>query len=339
MGTTGEVDAATVTIYPSAAALAADNDLRIASLAMAAYDYLITLPAEYRLYKSSSRRRLEALIYVPGDYTSISVLVVSNVGFFYHGFTPKSCEHYHLAAPALKVVQMMVSQAILGIRTYGIAQGNPWVKRTLLSTYILGAAVRFLHPDALRSLLILKQLQCCTVESAHPQRSVSTWTFYLVAMLYDCLTLSISIVYLMRVKSVGSGLLYDGLGYFVVLTLTNLANILLFRGTDHVLQSTGASFEYAVTWIMSQQILIHLRNARADRTSVFLAQIPSSRAVTSALRFDKGTRHQTKVEQVDTPELQDEFDLQVRIDRSIVVDTRAQEKGDDPKEDDHWDQV
>jgi hypothetical protein len=151
MGTIGEVDAATVTIYPSAAALAADNDLRIASLAMAAYDYLITLPAEYRLYKSANRRSLGFILFVLIRYTSIIVLVVSNVGFFYHGFTPKSCEHYHLAAPALKVVQMMVSQAILGVRTYGIAQSNPWVKRTLLSTYILGAAVRFLHPRCVAS--------------------------------------------------------------------------------------------------------------------------------------------------------------------------------------------
>ncbi|KAH9003855.1 hypothetical protein EDB86DRAFT_2890444 [Lactarius hatsudake] len=139
----GVVEAAATTIYPSAGALAADNNLRIASLTMAAYDYLITLPAEYRLYKSSNRRSLGFVLFVLIRYTSIIVLVVSNVGFFYHGFTPKACEHYHLAAPALKVVQMMVSQAILAIRTYGISQGNLWVARTLLSTYILGAAFQW----------------------------------------------------------------------------------------------------------------------------------------------------------------------------------------------------
>jgi hypothetical protein len=81
-------------------------------------------------------------------------------------------------------------------------------------------------------------------------------------------------------------------------------------------------------------------DARTDRTSVFLAQIPSSRAVTSALRFDKGTKTHTKVEQGDTPGPQDDFDLQVRIDRSIVVDTRAQGKGMGSKElDPFWDQV
>lgn len=41
MDTIGKVDATTVTIYPSASALAADNDLRIASLTMAAYEYVV----------------------------------------------------------------------------------------------------------------------------------------------------------------------------------------------------------------------------------------------------------------------------------------------------------
>ena len=37
----GAVEAASVTIYPSAGALAADNNLRIASLTMAAYEYVV----------------------------------------------------------------------------------------------------------------------------------------------------------------------------------------------------------------------------------------------------------------------------------------------------------
>ncbi|KAH9011602.1 hypothetical protein EDB84DRAFT_1008606 [Lactarius hengduanensis] len=298
------VVAATITIYPSSGAIAAENNLRVASLTMAAYDYLITLPTEYRLYKSSNRRSLGFILFVLVRYTSIIVLVVSNVGFFYHGFTPKACEHYRLAAPALKVVQIMVSQAILGIRAYGISQRNPWVGRTLLSTYILGAAFQWFS-SLYDRIAVMTDGKSCMVASAHPQSPISTWLFYLVAMLYDCLSLSISTAYLMKVKSVSSGtsrlfkiLLYDGLGYFVVLTFTNLANILMFRGTDHVLQSTGASFEYSVTWILSQRILIHLRDARTDptrRRSVVLARLPNSRATTSSLPFDKGTKHQTRV--------------------------------------------
>jgi len=123
----------------------------------------------------------------------------------------------------------------------------------------------------------------------------------------------------------------------------------------------SASFEYAVTWIMSQRILIHPRgtettvslkrcvvteklpDARTDQTSVVLSQLPSSRAVMSALRFDKGPKHQSRIEQ--RPGSQDEFgntesdfDLQVRIDKSIVVDARAQDKGA-KDQDIFWDQV
>ncbi|KAI9459889.1 hypothetical protein BJY52DRAFT_299307 [Lactarius psammicola] len=294
------VVAAATTIYPSSGAIAADNNLRIASLTMAAYDYLITLPAEYRIYRFSNRRSTGLILFVLIRYTSIIVLVASNVGFFYHGFTPKACEHYRFAAPVLKVVQIMVSQAILGVRAYGVSQRNSWVGRTLLLTYILGVGFQWF--TSLYDRIPVMTDGNCIVTSAHPKSPVSTWSFYLVAMLYDCLTLSISTIYLMKVKSTASGtsrlfkiLLYDGIGYFVALTLTNLANILMFRGTNHVLQTTGASFEYSVTWIMSQRILIHLRDVR-DRTSIVF-QLPSSRMVTSAVHFDKGINHQSRDEQ------------------------------------------
>ena len=47
----------------------------------------------------------------------------------------------------------------MSFRAYGISQSNPWVKRTLLSTYILGAGVRSICFRSNASVLILKQLQ------------------------------------------------------------------------------------------------------------------------------------------------------------------------------------
>jgi hypothetical protein len=40
--------------------------------------------------------------YIFCRYISIVALVASNVGFFYHGFTPKSCRHFYYTLPALK---------------------------------------------------------------------------------------------------------------------------------------------------------------------------------------------------------------------------------------------
>ncbi|KAH9028947.1 hypothetical protein EDB84DRAFT_257431 [Lactarius hengduanensis] len=314
---------------------------------MAAYDYLITLPAEYRLYKSSNRRSTGLILFVLLRYSSIMILVVSNVGFFHQGFTPETCGHYYMLAPVFKVIQMMASQAILGIRTYGISQRSPLVGWTLLLSYILAAGFQWV--SCLYNRIPTMINGNCTTGSPHPQSALSSWSFYLAAMLFDCLTLSISTFYLMRVKAVTSSstsrlcniLLYDGLGYLVALTLMNAANILLFRGFLNVIPNTGASFEYAVTWIMSQRILIHPRVARIDQTSVVLSRVPSSRAVMSALRFDKGSTHPTRVEPGDSPEddnTESDFNLQVRVDRSVVVNARAED--DCSKDQDlFWDRV
>jgi len=139
----GVIEAAVTTVYPSAGAVAADNNLRIASLVLGAYDYLITLPTEYQIYKSSNRRSFGFILFIVLRYSSIMILVLSNVGFFHHGFTPKSCEQYFMVPPVFKVIQMMASQAILAIRTYGISQRCPRVGWTLIAAYILVAVLQW----------------------------------------------------------------------------------------------------------------------------------------------------------------------------------------------------
>lgn len=123
----------------------------------------------------------------------------------------------------------------------------------------------------------------CMIENAHPDQPISAWTFYLTAMLYDFVALLISTVYLLKPNAaevmfprhilasilapqsasrILDILLYDGLGYFVALTAVNLMNVFLYRATTHIIQTSGASLGYAVTWIMSQRILNHLRDER-----------------------------------------------------------------------------
>jgi len=60
----GVVATATKAIDPSQGALAVDAYLRIASMTIIAYDYLFTLPAELRLYKTTSRCSLGFILYV-----------------------------------------------------------------------------------------------------------------------------------------------------------------------------------------------------------------------------------------------------------------------------------
>ncbi|KAH9996164.1 hypothetical protein BJV74DRAFT_295264 [Russula compacta] len=268
------MDVVAATANPSQGALATANNLRIASLSIAAYDYLITLPSEFRLYKSSSRRSLGLILFVLIRYSSIVILLVSNAGFFYQHFTPNICVHYCYIAPIFKVFQVMVSQAILGIRAYNIAQRNVWIGRSLLFAYT--AVVVFQWCTDLVNRMPVMTNGNCTIGTANPHYPISAWSFYFVAMLFDGLALSISTVCLLKVKaktataSAGQKLLrimlYDGLGYWVALTAVNIINIIIYRDASRTIQSSGASLGYAITWITSQRILIHLRGASLPRS-------------------------------------------------------------------------
>ncbi|KAI0251695.1 hypothetical protein BJV78DRAFT_418407 [Lactifluus subvellereus] len=269
------------TISPSQVALSTAAYLRVASLSIAAYEcvsscvslpfivtqfvasYILTLAAEYRMYTPFDRKSLgrRVVLFVLIRYTSMVIMIVTNVGFFYHGFTPKSCGRYFYAAPVCKVLQVMVSHAILGIRTYNIARRNGSVGRTVLSAYFIAVAFEWFSAVANR----IPQMADgnCMPASSHPSWPISTWSFFFAGMLYDCLTLSISTFYLLKARSAevsaASGLvkilLYDGLIYFVALTAVNIMNIFFYRSTHHSIQSSGASLGYAITWIMSQRIV------------------------------------------------------------------------------------
>jgi len=324
------------TLNPSLGALSTAAYMRIASLTIAAYDYLITLPAESRLYKSSDRKSLGLVLFILIRYLSPVALVVSNVGFFYHGFTPKSCDNFFYVLPVLKVLQMMVSHAILGIRTYNIAQRNVWIGRTVALSAFVAIVIEW--AAAMSNRIPQTTNGNCMIASSHPSWPLSTWTFALAAMLYDCLTLSISTFYLLKLRSgeasAASGLvkilLYDGLIYIIALTAVNVMNIFFYRSTDHSIQSSGVSLGYSITWIMSQRIIIHVREARAEQPSVVMTQMPVQPAVPSSLRFskdakgDRGLNQDTILSQDDSVNTTNDCDIRVRIERSVALDAQME---------------
>ncbi|KAI9568113.1 hypothetical protein HD554DRAFT_2022816, partial [Boletus coccyginus] len=119
--------------------------LRIASLSIAAYDYLVTLPAEARFYRSQSnilRPSLGCILFILIRYVSIIVMVVSNYGVLATSFTVEVCNRYYLVAPVFKVLQTMVSQVILGVRTFNIARRQRGVGIALAIAFIVTTGVR-----------------------------------------------------------------------------------------------------------------------------------------------------------------------------------------------------
>ncbi|KAI6118026.1 hypothetical protein F5141DRAFT_1095726 [Pisolithus sp. B1] len=151
----------------------AEGYVRVASMAFAFYDYIITLPIEYRVYRSQRgffHMSLACILFILIRYSSILVMVTSNYGFFATTFTDESCRRYYYVAPIFKDIQATVSQAILGVRTFNIAGRN---KHLGLGNCVSGI------PDS------------------HP----TTWLFYLIAMIYDIMALVVSTIHLIRYKT------------------------------------------------------------------------------------------------------------------------------------------
>jgi len=323
------------TVTTSSSVLTVANNLRIASIAIAAYDCLITIPSEIQLYKTSSRRSLGFILFVLIRYWSIALFAISGVGFFYHHFSPEACSHFGYLAPVFKVVQVMISQTILGIRAYNIAHRKQWVARALIATFFVGLVFEWVCE--LHQRFPVQTSGNCVIGTPHPDRVLSAWTFYFVAMIYDTLALSISTYYLLKIQATTISaaskllkmLLYDGLGYFVALTAVNLVNIVLFRQTNHVIQASGVNLAYATTWIMSQRILIHVREARPQQTEVIVSPPPSFNTSSSAMRSERDLKYTARTDDSLATMLPDvsvnpptEFDIEVHIDRSILKDSR-----------------
>lgn len=258
------MDTNSIFISPNAAAY-----IRVGAIAIAGYDYFLTLPAEYRFYRSQRSWTLSpgCILFIILRYLSIATIALSNIGYF-GTFTREQCLRYYLVVPAFKATQMLVSQLILGIRAVNISRRSTWVLWTLSSLFLFISAVEFFTNFYKRIPVQQKNSNCI---GGNTSKHLATWLFYLVAMCYDIITLSISTFYLLdsvqsifRMTGLAKLMFYDGLIYLVALTAANIFNLILYRASDQETQSSGATVGYVVTWIMSQRILIHLRDAAAS---------------------------------------------------------------------------
>lgn len=251
---------------------ATEKYLRIASISIAFYDYIITLPAEWRFYRSQSsifRLRLACILFILIRYGSIMVMILSNYGVFSTSFTQETCKHYYMVAPVFKVIQTMISQVILGVRTFNIARRDRRIGITLVVLYFVSVSLEW-FTNMFDRIPVVVSGNCTPGNSG---KILSAWFYYTVAMSYDLAVLTISTVYLLRYHPLSSRLewlvrvlIYDGIGYFVVLTGSNILNIILYHTSDIKTQAAGASIGFVVIWIMSQRILIHLRELSEAET-------------------------------------------------------------------------
>ncbi|KAL5476801.1 hypothetical protein ACEPAI_2987 [Sanghuangporus weigelae] len=281
--------------------------LRIASMAIGLYELICTLPAEYRFYRQQILRRSfsqQCLLFILIRYVSIVVVVLSNVGFFGRFPSIESCRRFMLISPIFKALQTFVSQLILASRTYSISRKSRWVFWTMMVTLGLTVPMEFysnIHgrtPQVRLSIRIVKPIEwilillvgSCTSGNSNSLRIA--WVHYLDAVIFDLVAICISTGYLWSYSSTATRishfvhrLLYEGLGYFVILTAVNVFNLVLYLREDENNQSSGASLGYVLIFIMSQRILIRQRDY-ADKYNAATSLPSTSHQVSVSRRLD-----------------------------------------------------
>ncbi|KAG2141676.1 hypothetical protein BD769DRAFT_1427899 [Suillus cothurnatus] len=309
--------------------------LRIASISIATYDYVLTLPAEWRFYRSQS-----SIFHI--SYVSIMAMIVSNYGYFSTSYTQQTCQRYYLVAPIFKAIQTMISQVILGIRTFNIVRRDRRIGIMLLLLYLLSTSAEWFtdlfHGSPWTVLNFTNH--SCTLTNVG--KVLSTWFYYLAVILYDVVIVTVSTVHLLRYNPMSSSLIYDGIGYFIVLSgkYTNRSEYII-----------RASVGFAVTWIMTQRILIHVReNARPDAQrleDVIVARptLSAQKRVMSGLRsqfesksHSKGSKGSKGSKSAGDAEFRPasrnnsndmELDVHVRVERSVMVDYKEESEHSD----------
>ncbi|KAH9945656.1 hypothetical protein B0H21DRAFT_423760 [Amylocystis lapponica] len=242
--------------------------LRVAALAIAAYDWAWTLPVELEMYseqESIFHLGRACVLFILIRYTSIATLIAGNVGYFKSNWSLTACEHYLHLPSVLKTIQMAVAQVILFIRTWAISRRSMWVFWGLLTFMIISVTVE-LWSSIYKRVPSQDQYMNCT--SGNEPGSKVSWIFYLMSTLFDLLCLFTAIYYLYiqssakGMHSISRKLLKEGMLYFIVLQTINVANLIIYLKGSLEAESAAASLGYTLTWIMAQRILIQLHHLR-----------------------------------------------------------------------------
>jgi len=320
--------------------------LRVASLAIASYDYLQTSPFEFRIWREAWKGRrltLSSALFLLIRYTSILVLTLSNFSFFYSGFDRETCNRFYGIPALFKVVQSMVSQAILGLRAYNLSRKSGTIGYSLLLFYLVVSVLEWLSTAQHRTMIFTGPIGNCGSHS--PTSAWGGWVSYVVAIIYNFVTTVVCMFFLLRMKTSNGSMmsrvtrmmLVDGLWYFIVLTAINFVNLLFNRFTslnEAVQQTAAASLGYCVTWIMSQRLLIHLYEVSVERRNESIGaavtitqQIATARDVSHAIRSQfesKSGRFDLTVPDFDlesaAPLTEEDASVHVRIERTVRME-------------------
>ncbi|KAJ7337693.1 hypothetical protein DFH08DRAFT_1015042 [Mycena albidolilacea] len=248
--------------------------LRVAAYAIALFDYLQSLPAEYRLYakqKGPFNLSIACILFILVRYLGVTALIMGAFGFFYHGFTKEQCDHFYWLTPIFKLFLYLASQAILAVRTYAVSRKSLTVLRILVVLFVLCSLGEFISTFWKRIRELQYQWKVTCTSGNLPGVKVAS-LYYVGCLVFDAVSMSTTAIYLWKFSNSSRAslsrlarmMIEDGIMYFIALTAMNIVNLIFFQSRDTTLQSAASSLGFAVTMIFSSRFILNLsERARA----------------------------------------------------------------------------
>ncbi|KAJ7097368.1 hypothetical protein C8R44DRAFT_889286 [Mycena epipterygia] len=244
---------------------------RVAAYAVAFFDYLQSLPAEYRLYakqKGPFKLSVACILFILVRYLGLISIILGNMGFFYHGFSKEACSRFFWLTPIFKLFLYLTSQAILAIRTYAVSRKSISVLRILVTLFILSAV-----PELISTFWKRVHQRACTSGNLPGVKVASL--YYVGGLVFDVVTMAITSIYLWKfsntsrtsLSQLARMMLQDGIMYFIALSGMNIVNLIFFQSNDPVLQPSASTLGFAATMIFSSRFILNLSEHVRDGVS------------------------------------------------------------------------
>ncbi|KAJ7129295.1 hypothetical protein C8R44DRAFT_614484 [Mycena epipterygia] len=265
--------------------------VRITSLSILVYDFIVTIPSEFRLYKrqkSLLKPSLACIFFVLARYIGLLYICWVSYVFFGRGWTDSSCARVSPVGSVLRGFVSSISAVVFIWRTWAIWGKNRYIWVSMI--IVLIPVTVFSYAPGLTQVPVVVDGGCTAVSRKTGPLSFK-WTFALGNLVFDTLACVLGSIPLIRNVRMGSAqmssfLLADGLGYFVVAVITQALNLSFLLSDDTSKQGTMLTLQTVITSILAQRIITSL----AERTS----SVHSSQQHESHSRSLSGTRNRRR---------------------------------------------
>ncbi|KAJ7731038.1 hypothetical protein B0H16DRAFT_1759272 [Mycena metata] len=305
--------------------------MRASAASIYFFDYMMTLPSEYRIYKRQKKiwnPSAACILFVLSRYVTLVSIVMATAFFFGTTWTEKTC--VPAVGGALRALSASIVSLIFMWRAWAI-----WHKRQRILYFLMIALLPttvFTWGFVFNQVPEVKNGSCGGL--AGPGVFGAKWPFALANIVFDAVCVGLSTYKLaLNLKNgssqISSILLVDGLGYFFTSVALQVLNLIFLLSSDPAKQSTMITFTNAITGLLSQRIITSLSQRVVDTTSMNEVSQPRDRSL-SRSRWMNGLRWPGQTPATKNGiELGNVMSVSVQVMRGQVADTRNSYEGTD----------